>query len=617
MRQIDLILQKLESLVRQQKFEELESDTIEIKPVPPDRGDWKERYKSANAFLNTRGGILILGVKEEGRGENRKYTFTGYDPKAENTIRELAKGFTDQDGRPVDLSVNFPRPEILSFMDGNIALVFVDELPSDQKYCYYAGTAYTRHLTGDVALTNAEIEKQAEIREEAFNARELTTVAGAVLADLDLDKLNEYIQLLNRTVRVETIKSDIDKALPFLTRKMFVIGDKITTLGMLVCGKHPGDYLGFRCQLHGYVDMPGEIAQDKQDLSDNVLPLMDGGLAFLLRNIQVGVSAAGGGSARPQYPETLLREVVNNSLAHRDYRINRHVIVAIKPGAHIEIRNPGSFRQNLLIEVRDDAIRLLRIRPEAKPRNPKLADVLRVYRKWEGRGIGMATLVDLCLQDEIDLPYYRLTQDEVRLFVCTGRLLDDSMRRLFASFDKYISAKLGGVKPTASQLLVMAYIIKSELANQAERHSILLTPDNNHYNEIRALENAGLIYRHAQSQGLYPVYVADRALIKDNYVDELKDLFGLAFDTLSDLSKQCLMAIYRHQNFASVGALSAKQASFFLWARDGQTEDDIKGFDTYYRRVRNAFNTLATNGYIEKSGNRYVLNAAYKQNHLV
>ncbi len=36
-----------------------------------------------------------------------------------------------------------------------------------------------------------------------------------------------------------------------------------------------------------------------------------------------------------------------------------------------------------------------RIAPETKPRNPKLADVLRVYRKWEGRSIGMPTLVRL------------------------------------------------------------------------------------------------------------------------------------------------------------------------------------------------------------------------------
>ena len=60
---------------------------------------------------------------------------------------------------------------------------------------------------------------------------------------------------------------------------------------MLVCGKHAADLLGFRCQVHGYVDVPQEIARDKQDFADNVLPLMEGSLAYLLRNIQIGVAS--------------------------------------------------------------------------------------------------------------------------------------------------------------------------------------------------------------------------------------------------------------------------------------------------------------------------------------
>jgi predicted HTH transcriptional regulator len=192
------------------------------------------------------------------------------------------------------------------------------------------------------------------------------------------------------------------------------------------------------------VDVPQQIAQDKQDFVDNVLQLMESGLGYVLRNIQVGISPEGGGTAVPQYPEEVLRETVNNALAHRDYSVDKQVIIAIKPGSHISIRNPGRFRQTLIIEDVKAAIPVRRILPEAKPRNPKLAEVLRVYRKWEGRGIGMATLVNLCLATQIDLPYYRIYTEEVGLHLRAGALLDERMERLFESFDRHITTRLEG-----------------------------------------------------------------------------------------------------------------------------------------------------------------------------
>jgi len=63
MKPIDHILIQLADLIQQGRFAELETEWLEIKPVPADGGEWKERHKSVNAFLNTRGGIMILGVK--------------------------------------------------------------------------------------------------------------------------------------------------------------------------------------------------------------------------------------------------------------------------------------------------------------------------------------------------------------------------------------------------------------------------------------------------------------------------------------------------------------------------------------------------------------------------
>ncbi len=616
---IDDILQKLSVLIQENRFEELESDTLEIKPVPSEGGQWRERYKSVNAFLNTQGGILILGIKEECQGSSRRYVFTGYQDHAENKIKDLPNQFEDLDGKAVSIADQFPNPELRQFLTGRIALVYVDELAVDSKYCFYDKAAYKRVLTGDHKLSKDDIERQEESKQEMWKVRELQIVPDCKLEDLDLDKLNDYIQLLNRTVKVETIKPDLVAATPFLERKYFMIKGSVTTLGELVCGRYPGDRLGFRSQLHGFVEMPGEIALDKQDFTDNVLSLMENGLSFVLRNIQVGVSSAHGGVATPQYPERLLRETINNALAHRDYSIDRQVIVAIKPGVHLSIRNPGTFERKLLIEVLDHPMRVLRILPEAKPRNPFLANVLRVYRKWEGIGIGMATLVNLSLQNEIDLPYYRLYQDEVRLFICAGKLQDSEMELLFSSFDAYIGRKLKGFSITASQKSVLAYLIKSQRANSQERHTILLTPDNNHNEELRTLETAGLIYKHPSSPAHYPIYLADEELLKENYHSELQEMFGDSYSALKDDSKDCLNIIYRHQRFSSKSVVNASLVGRLLWAMKGRRNDDLRGFESYVRGIRTIFNRLNENGMLVKQIGKqgYSLNETYSETNLV
>lgn len=613
------ILAKLSDLIQQKKFVELETDWLEIKPVPADGGEWKERHKSVNAFLNSRGGVLILGVKEEGSGPDRRYVLSGWKDHAEPNLKEFSGLFTDKKGVRQVLTDRFPLMQIRDLLSERIAIVYVDELPADRKFVFLNGAAYKRVLTGDHKIPDREVEAQEEFKEEAVHARELQTVPGMTEADLDLSKLNQFIFHLNQPQTIETLKSDVASARPFLQRRCFLRDGTVTVLGALVCGQHPGDRLEFRSHVDCYVDAQGLIAQDKQDFVDNVLQLMESALGYLMRNIQIGITAEQGGMALPQYPEGVLRETVNNALAHRDYSVNKQVIVAIKPGVHIAIRNPGAFRRTLLIEDSGSAIPVRRILPEAKPRNPKLADVLRVYRKWEGRGIGMATLVNLCLDNKIDLPYYRIYTEEVCLFLCAGKLLDEPMERLFRSFDRHIEAKLDGTPISGEQMLVLSYLIKSEWRNEQLGYTILLTPDNNHFAALQHLENADLITKHEVSTAPYPIYVADRVLVKHGHIKELRAIFGASFDGLDGATKDVLGVIYRHGNYSKIPSVSAKQASFALWDERGEDPGDIKQFDAFYRKIRRIFNKIESAGFVQKAvrSRRYVLNGDYLANHLL
>jgi ATP-dependent DNA helicase RecG len=602
---LTLLLAQLQALIEQARFEELESDTIEFKPCPSTGQDWSERFKSVNAFLNTRGGILILGIKEEGKGADRKYVVSGYDHSAENKLSEMRNIFTNNEKHPVDLTEYLPPTEIHPFMGTRIAIQRVDALPAQQRFVFFKTEAYKRQLTGDLKIKQSELDRQIEFLEEIAQARELEPLGEEGLESVDLDKLNEFIVQLNKLQKIETLKPSISDSVPFLTRKRFLINGRLTLLGGLVCGAYPGDLLGFRAHVHGYVtasNLETVVVQDKQDMVANVLPLLEQANAYVLRNIQSGVSISRGGSVAPQYPEAVLRETINNALAHRDYSINKQVVISITPGRYIEITNPGKFRDQLILNLppaTQGQTPILRVVPETKPRNPRLADVLRVYRKWEGRGIGMSTLVNLSLDNRLNLPYFKFKSDEVSLVLQAGQLIDARITELFESRDAYIAKKLGSLEEfSLEKKAVLAYLIKSEWANSEGRFCVLLTPDNNHAHAIKILESTGLIVRDPRSTDLYPVYAADRNLHSVNFEKELRVRFGNTIDDLPLLWRKVIAVIFRYNSFSSRSVVSAKQASFGLWASDNMDQSDIKAFDLFYRKVRNIFNKLEALGFI-------------------
>ena len=67
---IDKVLKKLADLIAAGRFENVEDDGLEIKPTPSATASWRESHKSANAFLNTRGGHFMFVEKKEEKSED-------------------------------------------------------------------------------------------------------------------------------------------------------------------------------------------------------------------------------------------------------------------------------------------------------------------------------------------------------------------------------------------------------------------------------------------------------------------------------------------------------------------------------------------------------------------
>ncbi|MFN0080971.1 MAG: RNA-binding domain-containing protein [Ferruginibacter sp.] len=603
MRQIEKILSEVEVCIDKNIFKKLEHDKLELKDNSHDSSKWKEIYETSCAFLNTNGGIIIVGIKED--EINQKFIITGFDKKNENKTKEIKNIFKDKFGKNLDLSLYFPDFEINKILDKEVLVIYIDPVPEELKYIYFENTPYERIITRDYTIPKNKIEAQENYKVELLNAKELHPVVNTALSDLNVNKLNGYIHILNRDFVMEVIKPDIESAKSFLVRKGFVtkLNFQPTVLGALVCANNIGDLLGNKAEIDCYVDTGLKIAENKKILIDNILDLMEKALNFITQNIQVGVSVEAGGTGVPEYPIRLIRESINNSLAHRDYQIAKFTNVNIVPNKHIEIRNPGRFKSELKIEDFNNPIPVRRIIPgNSKPNNPRLADVLKVFDRLEGKGLGMSTLTNECLSNNVDLPYYKFhSSDELSLYIRKGKLLDEKMESLINAYQGFIEKKLNGNSITIQEKLVLSYFYKSEIENKNERYTILLTKDNNHLAAINTLEDNGLIYKHSASTDLHSVYVINRELFKSNFISELRDLFGADYDALPKDGRDVLSCIYEFNRHAK-GKYQFPNANIigdYLWSKAGNA-NVLNGFEGFKRAVRGHVNKMVKRNVIVK-----------------
>jgi predicted HTH transcriptional regulator len=624
MKYIDEILGRLEESIRSGVYSPLENERVELKKLSTG-GEWKELYKTANAFLNTEGGIIIIGIEEvQPKGDTPgRYVFHSFDRRNEEKLVQMRNRiFTDDNDKQIDLSFYFPNWEYRPLANGEVCVVYVEKLPEDEKYVLYERQAYQRKLAGDHKITPENVQEQQERRQVLRSARELMPVPGATVDDLNVDKLNEYIAIINRDVRIETLKPDIRSAMSFLKRKGFVRDDETPTLlGMFLCGNYVGDVLRGKCEVDCYVESINtavEKFREQKIFKDNINNLIEYCHNFVFRNIRVAVTLALGGSPQPEYPDVLLREIINNAIAHRDYRSDRFSIISIVPQKHISIRNPGTFKKSLVVKA-DVAMpekglicRIRRIIPNAVAQNPRLNDILKEYNKWEGRGIGMATLTNKALENRIGVPYYILREEEIELIVPSGEVLTPEMQYWLAGFDAFLYRNMGNRSLTEEELTVMAYLYRCEQLNAEGKYTVMFNESNNHFGTLTTLENAGLIYRlHSPDISAdITIYVVHRILMKKRYDTELATMFGNDYTMLSNDYKDVLCAVYQHNFFSSEQEPSANRISNYLLTRGAMTASA----DNFKRKIRYIVRRLEETGMIVRvnpAKPNYTLNTNY------
>ncbi len=597
---MDIITKNLaiiEHCIQNKGYEEVETERFELKDLSQGWGeDW---YKSVCAFLNTNGGIIVIGIQDKNNSKPPYYKFTGYnnsDANEKHLKQELPKKFTDEKGNKIDLTHHITNCELRDFEGGRVVVVYIEELSAEKKYIYYEGKAYIRKLTGDHELSRTEIEIYEEVKKDVISYQELKPIQGTSINDLNLNVLNQFIFQANiGKKRGETKKETLAEAAAFLVGQGFLYENKVTMLGMLVCGDYPERWIQGKCEIDCYVEVPNshKVAQSKEIIEDNIIELIRRSQSFIWRNIEVGVLYTNGGMAAPEYPEALIREMVNNAVAHRSYINERFIIIEIHPQKCLLIRNPGMFQQRQRIYLNTEFGQIRRIVPIQAVRNPKLAQMLKNFDYWEGKGKGLTSLIDACLDNEIDVPYYILTADEIHLYIPKGKVYDEQMELWWESFEGYFFQKIGR-DLTEEEKIILSFFKKSEELNVRERYTILMTMSNNHHHVIDIFMKNGLLFNNPESPALYPIYQVDRKLMKIDFWAELKQLFGQEWEALNFDYKTVLNVIYLQNHFGKMDkAVSINRISAFLYVREPKRTNKLGEYESYKRKIRNVISHLA------------------------
>jgi len=306
-----------------------ESETVEFKA-----GFNKGIIISLVAFADTKRGKVIIGVDNKGR-------VTGIDAGPETVQRYLNE---------VKVATY---PQILPNVDeheieGKTVLVFeISEYPVKPisfKNRYYKRVKNSNHL-----LTLDEI---VDLQQQSLNISYDAYPLDENLSSLDTALLEKFVETTNSRGRIN-LQDDL---LTNLTKLKLVQAGKPTLAGMLLFGNHS-------YSIHIGRFKSEETIIDDLLIKDPLLAALDEAMIFIKKHISLSYRFDGSLKRKEtwQYPLEGIRELLLNSVVHRDYKHTSDIIIKIFDD-RIVFTNPGRIYGNLTIEdlERDDYVSSIR-----------------------------------------------------------------------------------------------------------------------------------------------------------------------------------------------------------------------------------------------------------------
>lgn len=362
------------------------------------------------AFANGDGGLIILGVNEQGRVINDVW-----EEDAEGALLEAA-GYC----RP-PVPTQWQRVE-----RGRHTLIGIQVPRSQELHSLDDGRVLIRSGVQNRVLSGTEIRSLAVSKHTA--EFETDVVPGARLDDLDSAIIQEYLD--KREARGAGRVSSTQEIL-------FEIGatdrdGNPTMIGILLFAKNPQIF--FPQSSVVFVKFPGTeprgndggIGYGRRDeIAGPLARIVERTWAIVYEEMRVGATVEQlERKELTEYPRFAVREALVNAICHRDYRITGRRIEIRMYADRLEIISPGGLPGYMTLDNLVD---------EHFSRNPRLVSGLFQWGYIEELGLGIDQMIEEMVQAGHAPPMFKATQHLFTVTLSNAKKAQSAQTAVWAS----------------------------------------------------------------------------------------------------------------------------------------------------------------------------------------
>jgi ATP-dependent DNA helicase RecG len=343
-------------------FAKGENDHVEFKRSLAEE---KEIIETIGAFLNHKGGLIIVGYDE------KKRNIVDVNTGAETIQRFVNK---------VKLVTN---PQVLvgiyemEYKKKNLLIISVIDHPIKPVSVY--GKFYRRRLNSNHLMTPIEISNLHLI--SLNSSWDYQIAQDSSLKDIDMDIVDWFIKTLNEVKEKKVTESP----LKFLEKCEIIRENKPTFAALLLFPKNPSFVLDVQI---GLFEDDITIKKDK-NIKKSALFEVDEIMDFITAYItkEFIITGKPRREERWQYPLDAIREIVINAVIHRDYQEGTHTQIKVYRDK-IKFWNSGKLPPDLSIETIKAGL------SKSRPRNRLIAQTFKELGLIEKYGAGVKRVID-------------------------------------------------------------------------------------------------------------------------------------------------------------------------------------------------------------------------------